>query len=273
MLFNRTDKLRDDIDANAVVTDSIEGVTAGTQAAGKAVIANADVNIGVVKATQLHIGATGSETQVTATAAELNILDTVTATAAELNVLDIVTPGTGAASKAVVLDSGDDYTWPAAGVFTYGVLADASTTLGATAAELNSAADVSTKYVNTGDVDTHVVLVADSGKLHIIPLVTGDIAITLPAPAAGLEYRFASGAPTAEGDDWIFTATNDFIGGLAQVDTDGSSAAVLASGSSTNTCTVVAPLAGTHIQMVSDGTDWFISGFVLAVAVPTFTDV
>lgn len=50
---------------------------------------------------------------VTATAAELNILDTVTATATELNYLDITTLGTGAASKAVVLDANGDYTWPA----------------------------------------------------------------------------------------------------------------------------------------------------------------
>lgn len=48
----------------------------------------------------------------TATAAELNILDGVTATAAELNYNDITTLGTGAASKAVVLDSNGDYTWP-----------------------------------------------------------------------------------------------------------------------------------------------------------------
>lgn len=55
---------------------------------------------------------------VTSTAAELNKLDTVTATATEFNYLDITTLGTGAASKAVVLDAGDDYTWPAAGVLT-----------------------------------------------------------------------------------------------------------------------------------------------------------
>ena len=44
-------------------------------------------------------------TVVTATGAELNILDTVTATAAELNYLDIVTLGTTAASKAVTAGS------------------------------------------------------------------------------------------------------------------------------------------------------------------------
>lgn len=141
-----------------------------------------------------------------------------------------------------------------------------------TAAEI-AALDVGTRHVDVGDVNTHVFLVADSGKTHTVPQVTGDIAFTLPTPAAGLEYPLVSAAATAEGDDWIITATNDFKGGLAQVDTDGSAAAVLASGSSTNTCTIVAPLAGTGIRMICDGTDWLISGFVLAIAVPTFTDV
>src|SRR3990167_9186304 len=87
----------------------IDGITNGTQAAGKAVVADANVNIGEAKITALHIGATGSETQVTATAAELNYND-------------IAALGTGAASKAVVLDSGEDYTWPNTGVLTLGVL-------------------------------------------------------------------------------------------------------------------------------------------------------
>jgi len=148
----------------------------------------------------------------------------------------------------------------------------AQSTNALTAAEVD-ALDVGTRHVDMGDVDTHVLLVADSGKTHTIPQVTGDIAITLPAASAGLEYPIVSGAATAEGDNWVITATNDFIGGLTQVDTDGSAAAVLASGSSTNTCTIVAPLAGTSIRMICDGTDWLISGFVLAIAVPTFTDV
>lgn len=53
----------------------LDGATAGTQVASKAVIADANVNTGVSKVTQLHIGASGSETQVNATAAELNKLD------------------------------------------------------------------------------------------------------------------------------------------------------------------------------------------------------
>ncbi len=54
---------------------------------------------------------------VTASAAELNAVSGSGVSAAELAVLDVVA-GTGAASKAVVLDSGDDYAWPSAGILT-----------------------------------------------------------------------------------------------------------------------------------------------------------
>lgn len=87
-------------DMNETDLEKLDGITNGAQAANKAVVADANVNIGVVKATQLHIGTSGSETQVTATAAELNYLD-------------IATLGTGAASKAIVLDASGDYTFPA----------------------------------------------------------------------------------------------------------------------------------------------------------------
>lgn len=50
----------------------IDGVVAGTQAAGKAIVVDSNVNQGVAKVTALHIGTSGSETQVTATAAEIN---------------------------------------------------------------------------------------------------------------------------------------------------------------------------------------------------------
>ncbi len=76
---------------------------------------------GEVSMTTLDIGGTN----VTSTAAELNILDGVTSTAAELNALDGITAvvgelnaldigstavGTAVASKAVILDSNKDYT-------------------------------------------------------------------------------------------------------------------------------------------------------------------
>ena len=61
---------------------------------------------GELSVTTLDIGGTN----VTATAAELNILDGVTSTALELNLVDGITAGTISASKAVIVDSNKDLT-------------------------------------------------------------------------------------------------------------------------------------------------------------------
>lgn len=104
--------MSDSLGVSAAELDVLDGATAGGNVASKAKVNDANGNQGVVKTTALHIGATGSETQVTATAAELNILDNVTATSTELNYLDIASLGTGAVSKAVVLSSTGTYTGP-----------------------------------------------------------------------------------------------------------------------------------------------------------------
>ncbi len=87
----------------------LNGATAGTQVASKAVVADTNINTGVVKATELHVGATGSETQVSATPAELNLLDgsgPTNPTASIVPVLDankrlVSTATTGAAGTGV----------------------------------------------------------------------------------------------------------------------------------------------------------------------------
>ena len=63
-------------------------------------------------------------TLVTATAAELNIMDGVTATTAELNYLDITTLGTSQASKAVTVDSDGDLIVPDSDKFEFGAGSD-----------------------------------------------------------------------------------------------------------------------------------------------------
>lgn len=61
----------------------LNGTTPGTTAANKVVVPDANVNVGVIKTTALHIGASGSETQVTATAAQINRTAVTTAGVAE----------------------------------------------------------------------------------------------------------------------------------------------------------------------------------------------
>jgi hypothetical protein len=62
------------------------------------------MTVGTLAITLLKIGGT----DVTASAAELNILDGVTASTAELNYLDITTLGTSQASKVVTADANGD---------------------------------------------------------------------------------------------------------------------------------------------------------------------
>ena len=72
--------------------DYIDVTTPGTMEASKSVIADANINIGIVKATQLHIGATGAEVQVDTTPVEMNYLAGVT-------------PGTASANKVLIVDA------------------------------------------------------------------------------------------------------------------------------------------------------------------------
>lgn len=81
VLRSIVDSLNDAVDVSALEADLVKltGITNGTQAANKAVVADDNVNTGVSKVTQLHIGVSGSETQVTASGTELNALDNATA--------------------------------------------------------------------------------------------------------------------------------------------------------------------------------------------------
>jgi uncharacterized protein YprB with RNaseH-like and TPR domain len=144
------------VTATAAELNYLDITTLGTSEASKAVTAAADGKVtidGTMEIKSLrdlvitsHNGTSNGlklgSTLVTATAAELNILDGVTATAAELNYLDITTLGTSAASKAVT--AGTDGKVTIAGDIditshngTSNGLKLGSTLVTATAAELN----------------------------------------------------------------------------------------------------------------------------------------
>ena len=103
---------------------AIDGVTAGTAAAGKAVVLNSAKHIDEVNTAKLSLGATGAVTEVTATAAELNYLDRAGAV------------GLAEASKAVVLDAAKHLDEVNTAKLSLGATG-AVTEVTATAAELN----------------------------------------------------------------------------------------------------------------------------------------
>ena len=74
----------------------------GTTTASSALIVNAAKSTSELRTPALYIGTSGSDTLVTSTAAELNILDGVTSTAAELNLVDGSSAGSVVNGKAVI---------------------------------------------------------------------------------------------------------------------------------------------------------------------------
>ena len=80
----------------------------GTTTASSVLIVDTNKSTSEVRTPALYIGTSGSDTLVTATAAELNALDGITSTVAELNLIDGSIAGTVVASKAVVVDSNKD---------------------------------------------------------------------------------------------------------------------------------------------------------------------
>jgi cytoskeletal protein CcmA (bactofilin family) len=80
----------------------------GTTTASSVLIVDANKSTSELRTAALYLGTSGSDTLITATAAEINTLDGITSTAAELNLLDGSLAGTVVASKGVVVDANKD---------------------------------------------------------------------------------------------------------------------------------------------------------------------
>lgn len=196
----------------------IDGITNGTQAAGKAVVADANVNTSVSKVTALHIGASGAETEVTSTAAELNLLDgssTANATAskavvlsATYRVISAATAGTPGTNVTEVKYSGDGFTFTS--ILT---LANVAATIGDTAA-LAGGALIYTLPVGP--------IVINSATMSVgMTLTTGTP--TTDTPEFGLGTTQGSGANATLGDvgagaeNILGPAVADDIAGTAEL--------------------------------------------------------
>lgn len=142
----------------------------------------------------------------------------MTSTAAELNYLDITTLGTGAASKAIVLDASGDYTFPASatcvmpsgGDFTFqsgstfdvaGTFEINNVAMTSTAAELNYNAIANrvtspTRRVLLGeavftvaDAASTIVYLGGPGQAAQVDKITFCMGTTLPIDAGGVDVQ------------------------------------------------------------------------------------
>ena len=123
------------------------------------------------------------------------------------------------------------------------------------------------------DATSYAVLAANTGKTHVIPDVTANITVTLPAAAAGLKYVFQYGGAAADAQNHIFVPTAGFYIGSVEFHDTGADATtpVFSDGNSNDVFTLVTP-AAYKIEFLSDGTNWYVSGWVGSQTVCTMAD-
>lgn len=108
---------------------------------------------------------------------------------------------------------------------------------------------------------------ADSGKTLYLNSAT-EFATTLPAPADGLRFRFiVTAAPVGASYTVVTNGGSNVIQGLAEV----AGAAVAAVNEDTITFTASAAAVGDWAEVVSDGTNWYVSGQGVASTAIAFT--
>ena len=139
-------------------------------------------------------------------------------------------------------------------------------------------------YGNKGEVVTPVVLAdgditivntTHGGRVNLVPDGGQDNTYTLPAPEAGVAYRFVYGGAAADATDAIFVTpgnSNYYIGGVTFLDSDNAISSVFSNGSSNSSLQINVP-AGFDVTFIGiDGTNYQIFGNVTSATAPAFAD-
>ena len=149
-----------------------------------------------------------------------------------------------------------------------GSLKLAGTAINATAAEINMAADISANV----EVVTaaNVIGAAESGKTFFLDAAAG-FKSTLPAPAAGLRFTFiVKTAPTSNGYTIVTNGTTQkVLKGLAVIAAD--SVGDVSAGGTTATFVHNEALPGDRVDVICDGTIWYMIGYAQKAAALTIT--
>lgn len=106
---------------------------------------------------------------------------------------------------------------------------------------------------------------ADSDGVFVLAAAAG-AAITLPAAARGVKYKFITGLAFAT-TDWTIVAPDATIQGTVIVN----GASVLGANEDTITFAASAENVGDYVELVSDGTNWYVSGVGSAASSITLT--
>ena len=155
-------------------------------------------------------------------------------TPTESGYINGITPGTGAASKALVLDSSGNVAMPAA----------------------PAAIDERNAEVV---ITTNVIAASENGRTYYLALANG-FTSTLPAPALGLRFRFIVQIAPTTAYIIVTTSGSNLMYGMMLERAGGAGVA----GAARDTFNFVANQAiiGDWVEFYSDGTNWYYHGMV-----------
>lgn len=140
-----------------------------------------------------------------------------------------------------------------------GSLAIGGTTITATAAELNAAADISAAFEDVTAANT--LTSAECGKTMTLNSAT-EFASTLPAPVAGCYFKFIVKAAPSGASYTIVTngGADIMIGGVNELEVDTADDGPYDNNADTITLVDSVAVVGDYIEMISDGTSWYFNG-------------
>lgn len=134
----------------------------------------------------------------------------------------------------------------------------AGTTVTATAAEINALADVDATVETV--ITTNVISAAETGKTFFLHLAAGFLS-TLPAPAAGLRYKFiVKTAPTTAYTIATTSSANIIIGGINELEVDTSDDGPYSAVGDLISFVANVAAVGDWCEVISDGTSWYLTG-------------
>ena len=126
------------------------------------------------------------------------------------------------------------------------------------------------------DGDITITKATHGGRINLVPDGGQDNTYTLPAPEAGVSYRFVYAGGAADATDAIIVTpgnTNFYVGGVTFLDTDGNEVSSVFSDGNSNSSIQLNVPAGFDITIIGkDSTNYQIFGNVTSTTAPAFAD-
>jgi hypothetical protein len=144
-------------------------------------------------------------------------------------------------------------------VISGGSLKLAGTAITSTAAEINAATDLSSRFEDV--TATNVLGTAECGKVMTLNATT-EFVSTLPAPTAGCSFKFIVKAAPSGASYTVVTASsaNVIIGGINELEVDTGDDGPYINNGDTITFVNGVGVVGDWVACDSDGTSWYCTG-------------